>query len=74
MALTKKIFSQIGQELSGAPSHTTAARSERYGAPCIDVSFYLEGFIPLYFCSRKKQWLDLLRRNQAIFKSSNYLG
>ena len=34
MALTKKIFSQIGQQLSGAPSHATAARSETYGAPC----------------------------------------
>ena len=36
VALTKKIFSQIGQELSGDPSHATAARSETYGAPCIE--------------------------------------
>ena len=34
MAITKKIFSHIGQELSGAPSRATAARSETYGAPC----------------------------------------
>ena len=35
MAITKKIFSQVGQELSGAPSRAIAARSETYGAPCI---------------------------------------
>ena len=54
VALTKKIFSQIGQELSGAPSHATAARSERYGAPCkeysITTDFNSKKFAR-YFCS-----------------------